>query len=388
MSERTQSDILVPSIQQARTHKMAHVVPLYSKERVKKAGALLISMDLKCSLDDLNDALEVLNNFRSSHTYPVNTFQAGLRKKMKKLAIEGIVAQRLKRIPSIFQKLIRFKQMSLSRMQDIGGLRAVVRTNKNVYALRDSYVQHSKFDHVLVSEKDYIEEPKESGYRGIHLIYKYSNHKVKMYDGLQIELQIRNDIQHAWATAVETAGVFLDQALKSSIGNANWLEFFQYASSSFAILEGSPVLENHKPLTAEQIFGQTLKLEIELGVIKTLETYNSVLETLQNTNTKTHYYLMRLDSIQKTIDIDGYSREDLEEATDEYLAKEKVAKDEPGVQVVLVAAQSLNALKKAYPNYFLDTGKFVSKIKQIRRLLVRRWALDANPKDTEIKYFG
>ena len=367
---------------------MAHVIPLYSKERVKKAGALLISDDMNYTIDDLDEALEVLNNFRSSHTYPVNTFQAGLRKKMKKLKIEGIVAQRLKRIPSIFQKLLRFKQMSLSRMQDIGGLRAVVRTNKEVYQLRDSYVEYSKFDHVLVSEKDYIENPKESGYRGIHLIYKYSNHKVKLYDGLQIELQIRNDIQHAWATAVETAGVFLDQALKSSLGNAHWLEFFQYASSGFALLEGAPVMTDHADLTVQEIFEHLLSLENELSVIKTLETYNSVLETLQNTNTKTHYFLMRLDSIQKTVDIEGYSRENLEEATTEYLSKEKTAKDEPGVQVVLVAAQSVNALKKAYPNYFLDTGKFVSKIKQIRRILVRRWAADATPKDAAVKYFG
>ncbi|MEE4099207.1 RelA/SpoT domain-containing protein [Pseudomonas viridiflava] len=344
-----------------------HVIPLYSKERVKKAGSTLINMN--CSLVELNEALEVLNNWRSSHTYPVNTFQAGLRQKMKKMGIEGIVAQRLKRIPSIFSKLIRFKQMSLSRMQDIGGLRAVVGTKKEVYLLRDSYVKHSKFDHVLMMEKDYIEEPKDSGYRGIHLVYKYSNRKIKLYDGLQIEIQIRNEIQHSWATAVETAGVFLDQALKSSLGNEDWLEFFCYASSCFAIQEKAPSLLAHRHMVPSEIFNKMLELENQLGVVKALETYNSVLETLQDTSSKTHYYLMSLDPSRKTIDIQGYERDQLETATSEYLTQEKEAKNTPGVQVVLVAAQSLNALKKAYPNYFLDTGKFVGRIKRIRKLM-------------------
>ncbi|MNI96192.1 hypothetical protein D3C85_1860280 [compost metagenome] len=39
---------------------------------------------------------------------------------------------------------------------------------------------------------------------------------------------------------------------------------------------------------------------------------------------------------------------------------------------MLVAAQSLTALRKAYPNYFLDTGKFVSQINRIQAV-VERW---------------
>lgn len=350
---------------------MAWVVPEYSKEKVKKAGAVLL--DFESDVEDLEAALDVLNNWRSSHSYPVNTFQAGLRHKMKKLGIDGLVAQRLKRIPSIYSKLKRFKSMSLSRMQDIGGLRAVVSTTKNVYLLRDSYVKNSRFDHILVSENDYIKDPKDSGYRGIHLVYKYNNRKGtgRLYEGLLLELQIRNNLQHSWATAVETAGVFLDQALKSSIGNHKWLEFFCFASSSFALLETSPVYAGHRHLTPTQIFTRMLELESELEVIKTLSMYNSVVETPKDTNKNTHYYLMRLDPKGMKVDITGYEREKLPAATEEYLHQEKLAKDQPGIQVVLVAAQSLAQLKKAYPNYFLDTDRFVGRIRRIRSLITR-----------------
>ena len=352
---------------------MAWVTPLYSKERVKKAGVTLFN---ESSTDDeYEEALQILNNWRSSHSYPVNTFQAGLRTKLNAMGVNGIVAQRLKRIPSIMAKLERFKNMSLSRMQDIGGLRAVVATAKQVYELRDSYVDKSKFEHVLVSENDYIKEPKDSGYRGIHLIYKYNNRKggAKAYEGLQVELQIRNELQHAWATAVETAGVFLNQALKSSLGNGRWLEFFCYASSSFALLEECEVMKAHRTLKPKEIFELMLELEEELEVVKNLGMYKTLVEHLKGTSgEKIHYYLLELDATGMNVSVSGYARDALPQATNDYLDREKWAKGKEGIQVVLVAAQSLTALRKAYPNYFLDTGKFVSQIKRIRTV-VERW---------------
>jgi hypothetical protein len=39
-----------------------------------------------------------------------------------------------------------------------------------------------------------------------------------IYNDLKIEMQLRSQYQHAWATAVETVGTFIGQALKSSIG--------------------------------------------------------------------------------------------------------------------------------------------------------------------------
>lgn len=356
---------------------MAWVTPQYSKERVKRAGATLF--DENATAEQFEEALQVLNNWRSSHSYPVNTFQAGLRNKLNTLGIQAVVAQRLKRIPSIVSKLERFPTMSLSRMQDIGGLRAVVSTKAQIYQLRDSYVLHSKFDHVLVSENDYIANPKPSGYRGIHLIYKYNNRKGsgKLYEGLQLELQIRNELQHAWATAVETAGLFLNQALKSSMGNERWLEFFVYASSSFAILEDCEVFEGHRHLSREQIFAKTMELEQELGVINRLEMYNSAIAHLEGTNKSAHYYLLELDAEKLRVNVTGYPRGALQQATNKYLEQEKLAKEQENVQVVLVAVQSVAALRKAYPNYFLDTGRFVGRIKRIRTLLGKIRAVKA-----------
>jgi ppGpp synthetase/RelA/SpoT-type nucleotidyltranferase len=78
----------------------------------------------------------------------------------------------------------------------------------------------------LTDEKDYIQSSRDAdGYRSLHLIYKYRNIKNPSYDGLRIELQIRTKLQHIWATAVETMGTLLGQALKYRQGEEAWQDF-------------------------------------------------------------------------------------------------------------------------------------------------------------------
>ena len=98
-------------------------------------------------------------------------------------------------------------------MQDIGGVRTIVGSIEQVRELQAAY-KSSRFKHQLVSEKDYIAEPKCDGYRSVHLVFRYVNKRAPDYNGLSVEMQIRTKLQHAWATAVETMGTFLGQAHK------------------------------------------------------------------------------------------------------------------------------------------------------------------------------
>jgi hypothetical protein len=90
---------------------MAFVKPQYSKTKINRAG------DVLARPDDYGDekrrwADEVLANWRACHGYPINTFQATLRSKLKVGYGQHIVAQRLKRAPSIVAKLKRFDGMN------------------------------------------------------------------------------------------------------------------------------------------------------------------------------------------------------------------------------------------------------------------------------------
>ena len=104
---------------------MPFIPPGYSRSQVNKAGMILANPEAYSSTDQ-KWADEVLANWRACHGYPINTFQATLRTKLKAGPGEHIVAQRLKRAPSIIAKLQRFDGMQLARMQDIGGLRAII----------------------------------------------------------------------------------------------------------------------------------------------------------------------------------------------------------------------------------------------------------------------
>jgi putative GTP pyrophosphokinase len=148
---------------------MGWPTPKFSKSQVNRAGEILTSalrskgISKYFGVDKWLWSFDVLSNWRACHGYPTNTFQATLRQKLKKIDPDALVAQRLKRMPSILKKLQRFPGMNLSRMQDIGGLRAVVGSMDQLEILYQNY-KGSRFTHSLISEYDYINNPKESGY--------------------------------------------------------------------------------------------------------------------------------------------------------------------------------------------------------------------------------
>ena len=191
----------------------------YSRTSVDKAGDILRKNGESSAKERIN-ALDILSNWRASYNYPVNEFQARLRENVKSCQGDVIIAQRLKRTASIVAKLRRFSKMRLTQMQDIGGLRAVVYDTKSLYALRDVFIENESH-HTLVDENDYITKPRGSGYRGIHLIYRYNCDDSYGCNKHLLEIQLRTKLQHIWAMAVETAGLFLDQSLKSSLGNTS-----------------------------------------------------------------------------------------------------------------------------------------------------------------------
>ena len=62
---------------------MTWTKPEYGKAKVDRAGHILI--DDNSTEEEIEEARNVLNNWRSSHGYPMNTFQARLRQVSKKI---------------------------------------------------------------------------------------------------------------------------------------------------------------------------------------------------------------------------------------------------------------------------------------------------------------
>ena len=330
---------------------MKWIDPVFSKSKVRKAGDVLRG---KHELTvNTSHAYEVLSNWRSAHAYPMHCLLVYLRRKSAEICSDPVVVQRLKRSPSIVKKLRRISGMSLDRMQDIAGCRSVVSSLAEVEKL-SSVIKKSRIRHLLHNEKDYISHPKESGYRCIHLVYKYNATK-EQYKNFFIELQIRSRIQHAWATAVEVVDIFTKQALKASYGQPEWKDFFRYVSAEFARLEGAPVDERiSKIATRENIEA----LEVKLAVMDRLRAFAVTTKHIEEQARRSYrYYLMVLED-RKNISVYRYEAKQIAEATEQYLRLETEYAKDDRADVVLVSGDSINNLRQAYPNYFADTEIF------------------------------
>lgn len=350
---------------------MAWAVPQYTRSHVNRAGDSVVAYSkVDSSLDDQNwfeafasyqEALEVINNWRSAHQYPLNTFQMTLRRKAKSVSRNFIVSQRLKRFESIERKLCS-GTITVTQMQDIGGCRAVLPTLKDVYRLRDLY-KASRFDHQFKNEKDYIIDPKDDGYRSYHLIYKYKGtDNSRIYDNLQIEIQIRTQLQHAWATAVEAVSIFTKQALKWRGGTADRQDFFRLMSSAIAIMEGA----NAEKRTKAELGKEVKTLAQKLMVQNVLKAYRVTLNYFGSLDErKAKLMLVQLDPDDDKVKVQGFRIAESQQANAAYAAAEKAIGDKSASQAVLVRVESVDALRKAYPNYFLDTALFAKLVDDV-----------------------
>lgn len=343
----------------------------YSKGEINRAGDILING--KNSEEEKNKALEILENWRAIHSYPMHVFKKRLKEKSQHLDNAALTAQRLKRIPAILFKLKRKYEgrnptMKLSQMQDIGGCRAVLSNVSLARKLYQDYYIKGDLKHKKVGEKDYIANPKKDGYRSIHLIYAYKSDKNKKeFNGLLIEVQIRSKLQHIWATAIETVDFFTRQAIKSNEGQTEWMDFFRLVSSAFAKMEGCPCVEG-TPDDEKELYLQIKTKEAELNVMKIMRGWTKairVFEQAVKAKPKLQFFLLELDILGEKLNITAYTKQQESKAIEDYSKSEKRNEGKKEYDVVLVGADTTNDLKKAYPNYFVDTGDFLTYLEKI-----------------------
>ena len=226
----------------------------FSKKDVTRAGEALINDSL---LDDhqlLERTMQILTYWRDSHIQPLNEAHNLLNRFIYRIDKKAFTAKRLKRFESIKKKLKRFDGMQLKNMQGIGGIRVVVENLKQVNAIfkvlanEHCFYNNGKF----IKLDNYILNPKNDGYRCIHIVGKFNN---KLNEERKIEFQIRTKLQHSWATTLEIVDIFTGQDLKSNDGFYDYKKFFKDVSDQFQIIENlKGFLENDKgQLTKEYL---------------------------------------------------------------------------------------------------------------------------------------
>ncbi|AUC84025.1 (p)ppGpp synthetase [Polaribacter sp. ALD11] len=341
----------------------------YSRKRISKEGKKLLSSK---SSEEVNNALSIINEWRTNHLHPLNVLKNAIIRLLDKNEITPyLVSQRLKRITSIEYKLDLKPDMGLGGMNDIGGIRIVLKDSKQL-AILEKILLDNRLNHKLLPKPyNYILYPKKSGYRSVHFVYEYNSKKID-YNKLKLELQIRTVLQHNWATAVETAGIITKTSLKSSKGPDEWLDFFKIVSSLFSLKEKLPVLEEHKDKSIQDLMIDCYVLSKELDIITILKGLRVSANHIDKKYMKNgDYYLIHIKTIDKRVVLKSYTKNQFEKATKEYVKLEKEVENTKDA-TVLVSAQSFKSLKKAYPSYFLDTSEFIKALEKINKNCIDR----------------
>jgi len=330
------------------------VKPRYTNSRIRAAGKRISK-----SKGSFEDNI-VLENFRASHAYILNTFQANIRNHARNL--EKTVGQRLKRRATIIDKLKREPNMPLSSMHDIAGCRIVLKDIDSLNKVRNS-MRNARWRHYISHEEDkydYINNPKSTGYRGIHDVYTYKVLSAggQPYNDLKIEVQFRTQSQHAWATAVEVADLITSNRIKFSEASEYYLEYFQLASEIIA--RSSEKSKSCLPLISDKELVRNFSLaDKRLGLMQTLDNLRST--TQRNVKFKKNSLLIfrfgdgAVDSELEILTFDNVNR-----AIETYDELEK--KYGTSADIVLVRGESEENIRSAFRNYFSDARAFVDLI--------------------------
>lgn len=200
-----------------------------SRKSVRKAGSVVRKFHRgECGEAAYQAALETIRVYRSGFFDPMETVNEFLRNIGAQVAGNLEVSSRLKKLPTIVNKLAeRESTLDLSLMQDLGGCRVVFENFAQLRSFEQKF--RSEFEGSIDHESDYIVSPRESGYRGKHLVVISSEHL--------IEVQLRTQIMHEWAVNIEDLSTLSRMNLKQD-GTHLVQEFMKYKSRFDAHQEG------------------------------------------------------------------------------------------------------------------------------------------------------
>jgi len=348
---------------------MSYPEPPNNKSAVRKAGQAISSETAS------NSDYQIVDQWRASHGYVINTFQAWLKGHINKQSFYVEFAQRLKRRNTVIDKLIRKDDdgrpliSNVSGMHDFAGCRMIFDNIDKMIEFRKymhSAAVMKNVEHSLKHDPEkynYIERPKFTGYRGIHDVYRHyprgsvRKQEKKPWDGLLVEIQYRTRAQHAWATAVEISDILDSERTKFEMHQSERGRFFALASEIIA--------RKHENYRRAFTNTETADLQVELeslekklGILRRLELLKQF-ENEENLGKHNVLNIFRVDTGSFELEIIPFKS-----AAPAIEKASELEASSTSVNAVYVRSDNPKQLRSAYRNYFYDPVDFVKIIKQ------------------------
>jgi ppGpp synthetase/RelA/SpoT-type nucleotidyltranferase len=306
---------------------------------------------IRAESQSISDAtLNNLQSFRTSHKSTLSSVFNLLCKFSRTINKSAIITYRIKRFESIIRKLHRYPDMQLSRKWDIGGCRCIFDNNYQVYKLkrlieRDPNLRIKKI-------YDYIESPQKEGYRSLHLFVEIPE------SSITIEVQIRNQNDHNWATLVEITDLLLNVKLKEYGDNSELLLFHKLLS------EKETLSADQKKIIADTIHRYKYFQKLSSVFSKNYIQVRKKWLVIEGNGLKYFLIETKIDEIPK---ITGFAN--FTEAEEKYF---DVYKTNHNANIVLthLAVANYHHISVAYSNYILTFHSFLGDFYQILENLI------------------
>lgn len=147
-----------------------------------------IMMIYESAIKQLETKLEILNkeNKVNGRRNPIETIKSRLKSPE---SIAGKLEK--KHLPITFDSMIE-------NLNDIAGIRVICPYISDIYKVRDILLKQP--DIKFVKQNDYIENPKESGYRSLHIIVETPVYLSQSEHNVKVEIQMRTIAMDFWAS--------------------------------------------------------------------------------------------------------------------------------------------------------------------------------------------
>jgi putative GTP pyrophosphokinase len=84
------------------------------------------------------------------------------------------------------------------KLNDVAGVRIICAFKSDVYTIADAFLKQD--DIKLIETKDYIKNPKENGYRSLHMIVTTPIYLAHEKREMRVEVQLRTIAMDSWAS--------------------------------------------------------------------------------------------------------------------------------------------------------------------------------------------
>lgn len=133
------------------------------------------------------------------------------------------VTSRLKTVESILTKVHRKGAAPTleaigDHVRDVAGVRVVCHLASDLYRVRDLLLAQD--DVTLLTERDYIADPKPSGYRALHLVVEVPVHPHRRLERTPVEIQLRSVGTDYWARVEHEIGYMSDGELPTELAHS------------------------------------------------------------------------------------------------------------------------------------------------------------------------